>query len=209
MTRVPGDLTSSSPQRAAMDSESFPPSMPTPQSNSACYLIVGIRHFALNIWHAIFDIGYYWRFDVDIWSLAFDAWIKMIWFLKTWCSTVQISRLTLDTHYVWQPTFDALDAWQLPILISLPIDVIDACNTKHVSTTQEIDSILSTTKHTDPCGARGKRGQHAPLNVTDVTYWHTTWKKKVDLNDGFPHTKKQSYSSILEGSRGKSVPPQN
>ena len=36
MTRVPGDLTSSSPHLAAMDSESFPPSMPTPQSKSAC-----------------------------------------------------------------------------------------------------------------------------------------------------------------------------
>lgn len=35
MTRVPGDLTSSSPQRAAMERESFPPSMPTPQSSSA------------------------------------------------------------------------------------------------------------------------------------------------------------------------------
>lgn len=35
MTRVPGDLTSSSPHLAAMDRESFPPSMPTPQSSSA------------------------------------------------------------------------------------------------------------------------------------------------------------------------------
>lgn len=36
MTKVPGDFTSSSPHLAAMESESFPPSMPTPQSSKAC-----------------------------------------------------------------------------------------------------------------------------------------------------------------------------